>query len=184
VYLDYLFLQKDTRTSCLEWIDANISSDKNIVLSSRIDGPPLSQTPEQILQKAEDAGLSDIQKKHVMLLAKAVRGRKNHNVYYWAERPAESAFTSLRPVLLPGSPDTKKIDYWVLGRAAKEDQDPAWKEVLASGTEKVVSFSPFRNPARQRPADALGVTAVPEDLHDLFTRTSLGPYLEVYRVKK
>ena len=56
IYSDFLFLRKDTRTQCLEWIESRVPEGSVIVVDNLFYSPPLRQTREQIEEKYRSLG--------------------------------------------------------------------------------------------------------------------------------
>jgi hypothetical protein len=49
--------------------------------------------------------------------------------------------------------------------------------------EPIRSFSPYWDPAKRKTVDPHDLTAAPHLPSEIFSRKSLGPYLEIYRIK-
>ncbi len=180
----------DTRTQALRWMEAHVPEKSTVVLDSVFFGPRLTQTPEQIAEKRSylsEADRGGSREKRIELTLKTVQGKKTYNVYYALapEQSAEKAFLFARPLVAPEAGALQKIgaEYVVLNYSDPSEGMQAWKSA-SGGLELAASFNPYKRTPLKMPGGLESLTGPPDSQRELFERKSLGPYLEIYRVKK
>ncbi len=189
IYSDYLMTKKDTRAEMLEWIHVNVKPGAVIAVDHRFFGAPLLQSIEQILEKY--AFLSDSEKgsareKRLDLSLKVVEGKPTYNVYVIRSTDDVSdAYLFYRPTVAPDAESVLETgaEYLLLNYAEIDARKHALKETLP-GLELVESVSPYWDVSKRKVEDRFAATAAPHQWLDLFSRKRLGPYLELYRIKK
>jgi hypothetical protein len=191
VYLDGLFLRKDTRTECLEWFHKNARPGAVVVVDNRFYAPRLAQTAGQIREKytyLKDGPGDAVRRKRLDLALEAAKGQRAYQVYTLSARGEEGEipFLFLKPFVRTEWSELKRVgaEYLVLNHS---DVDPGiheFKRRIAEELEAPVVFSPYRDPSQKRTKDPHGSTAAPHSLGELFSRTRPGPYLEVYKIKR
>ena len=191
LYLDILFLRKDTRDVCQNWIDKNIQPGSVLVRDSAFWTPHLMQTPEQIENKYGMRGADDPAKhKRLDLMKQIAKNGTTYNLFTFSEAKddADAGFLFQKPLLPINEAALKNINaqYLIIGYSSNEVK--AWDlkdQLLAAGKlELVASFSPYRTSDKKKEqVDKFSCTAAPDDLVELFRRQRLGPYLEIFQVK-
>jgi len=189
VYSDFLFLKKDTRTLCLEWVRKNIPASGVLVVDNRFFGPPVDQTSGQIREKYAGLGsgpTDTARRKRLDLTLKAREGKQTYRVYTLSDRPDETPrFLFLRP-LAAADPDALSAigaEYLILNYSDIHTGFHDLKRTMKNRLTLLASFSPYRDPAAKEAVDPHASTAAPHLKKDLFSRQRLGPYLEVYRIR-
>src|SRR5262249_14247431 len=101
----------------------------------------------------------------------------------------EGQFLSEKPYVKMDMPHLKEIGakYLIVNYSTQvEPQKREEEKFLSENRDNLrllSSFSPFFKKDLQEPKDPYSLTAAPDSVEDLFSRKSLGPYLEVYRIK-
>lgn len=189
LYADLLYARKDTRTQCAEWFDKEAHPGSVVVVDNRFFGPHLLQSEEQIRQKF---GLLDASEKNgarkarLDLMLQSIQGQKTYNVYQLAGMDQRSSkFLFLQPYADLSVEGLKKIGakYLVINYADSGAETKEFVQKLLPKFELVQSFSPYRDAQKKYTVDPYDLTAAPHLPMEIFSRKSLGPYLEVYRIK-
>ncbi len=188
LYVDYLFLQKDTRDPCLEWIEKNVPPGETIVVDNRYYAPHLRETVQQIKEKYSLLNDSNkIEKKRLDLLQKAQQEMKTYRVFTLSQGKIQedNAFLFQRPFVGMNLEALRKIGakYLILNYSEYQPRIQAFKKSIEPHLELKAVFEPYRNLLRKLMPDPYSATSVPDSQADLFSRRQLGPYLEVYEVK-
>jgi hypothetical protein len=184
-YSNYLFMKKDTRTMALEWFEAETSQKTRVAFANRFFSPRLTQSREQLLEKLTDlkGARSEGRRAKLELEIRATRDRKPYEVYSLLEPGApEPDFMVLKPFVAaePEALRAAGIRYVVFNRS---ELVPAFEALKENGGMRLVrSFSPYRGDPVEISADRYDSTAAPHLPRELFRRSRLGPYLEVYEV--
>ena len=192
VYGDILFLKKDTRTECLEWAQRNISPGAVVVTANRFFSPPLLQTPAQVSQKYALLGRTEkdaVRKKRLDLSLLALQGKPTYNVYFLSlgkARGVSPSFLFLEPRVQadPGALEEIGADYLILNYSERTPEALELKKSMSARLELAAHFSPYWDPSKKEPTDPYASTAAPHLPGELFSRKCLGPYLEVYKIKR
>jgi hypothetical protein len=193
VYSDALFLTKDTRTQCAEWFEESVPPDSAIVVDSRFFGPPLTRSSEELRQKTEEAG-GTLQKTRLKLMLRALEGKKTYKVFLLSTpaQQAGSRFLFSRPFVNTEWEDLKRAGarYLVVnhGDISEKPGDPKDRldrfiRSISDKLELARTFSPYQDASRKGSLDRQASTGAPHLAKELFSRRTLGPYLEVYRIK-
>lgn len=190
LYSDRLFCTQDTRTLCREWFLKYVPAGTAVAVDNRFFGPHLDQTPQWLKDKkwALGAGAPGTAKsKRLDLQIIADRGKPTYEVYALSENADEKtpSFLFLKPFLRPDLAELKKhhVQYLVINYSDVNEEFHRFKEAISDHVELEAVFSPFKDPAKRRVADPEASTAAPHLFSDLWSRSRLGPYLEVYRLK-
>ena len=198
VYADALFLKKDTLTLSREWIEAHLPEDTVIVLDSRFYGPPLPQTASLIHAKQEELALRARQEQfmapdavrsmRLSLMDRALRGQKRYQTYLlnWEGENGLQDFLMSKPVVRPDLRELDRIgaDYLILSYSERLSDTGDIREALGGRLDPVASFSPYWQGHLRRSLDPHYSTAAPHLPLELYRRNRLGPYLEVYRIRR
>ena len=190
VYSDILFVRKDTRTQCLEWFDKNAGQGDVVVMDNRFFGPPLGQTADQIKAKyelIERDKMGRVREKRLDLLLEASKGKKTYTVHTLTWPGAQkNPFLLSGPFIEARWEELKKInaDYLVINYGEPNSTSRPFKDLIQDRLELAAAFSPYRDASKKLTQDKHGSTAAPHYWKELFSRERLGPYLEVYRVKR
>jgi hypothetical protein len=188
VYSTALFLKKDTRTQCLEWMSANIQQGAGVAVDNRFFGPRLWQSEEQIEEKYAwlDGGPKDAaKKKRLDLMKKAVEGEKTYRVYLLStQQKTKPSFLFQGPFI---EADLEKlrgagIECLVVNYADFDAELHALVNSWQNHLTLAAVFSPYKTPEQKRSKDRYDLTAAPHLPSELFSRNRLGPYLEVYKI--
>ncbi len=190
LYFDRLLATRDTRTEALAWFEAHVPEKSVVVLDNVFFGPRLTQTREQIEEKYGYLGASgrgSAREKRLDLTMKTLEGKKTYKVYY-AQAPEQdpsAAFLFGRPLVKPDAENLRAIgaEYVVLNYADPSPELRAWK-ASDNGFELAASFNPYHRPTTVSHGELEGLTGPPDSRRDLFSRKTLGPYLEIYKVKR
>lgn len=188
LYMNFLFLTKDTRTECLEWLNKNIPQGSGVIVDNRFFAPHLPQTDDQLLAKSNSIpidSLSNSKRKKLDLMRKANQNKKTYNVYTLSNIFTEdSEFQVLKPFVSANWSDFNKIgaQYLILNTTEKTPEAQFLRKSLFSHATKIAEFSPYFSSTRKEPIDAYASTAAPHALREIFARKRLGPYLEVYAI--
>ena len=120
-------------------------------------------------------------------MLQSLEGQKTYNVYQLAsaEQRAGSSFLFSRPFVDVNWSELKKsgAKYVVVNYA---DPNPKTHEFILSISDRLElaqSFTPYWKDSKKISVDRHDSTAAPHLAQEIFSRKSLGPYLEVYRVK-
>lgn len=191
-YSDALFFRQDTRTQCMKWFERNVGSGSVIVVDNRFFAPHFTQTSAQIQEKYEflkGEEKDETRKKRLDLMLQAIQGKKTYTIYTLTaagKEAEERAFLFSRPFVRPHWDEFAKIkaDYLILNYAEVAPEAQALKEAMADRLALVAKFSPYRDPSQKLSKDPYASTAAPQFSQELFSRSRLGPYLEVYKVKR
>lgn len=191
LYTDFLFLQPDTRTLCREWVEKNIEPGAAIAVDNRFFAPHLKQTPKQVSRKRDWIGegpKSAVRRMRLDLELRALEGKKSYEIHML--RPEGVA---LKPQFLfagpflettPAALEQAGIRYLVLNDSDSPREAKALREALGDRVERLAVFSPYRDKQKIKNDDLFASTAAPHLAPELYSRKRLGPYLEVYRIKK
>ena len=131
---------------------------------------------------------------------KSLEGKKTYNVYLLstAEQQAGSSFLFSKPFVNTDRDALKRINaqYLVVNHADETDRPPndplfdqnkyrikEFVRAISNQLEPMQIFDPYRVQPKKRSIDPWDQTAAPHLAAEVFSRRSLGPYLEVYRVK-
>jgi len=189
VYGDYLFTTEDTRTECVRWFERNVPENTSVGVDNRFFGPQLLQSADQIRQKYEyldSSGKETAKKARLDLLLQSIGARKTYNVYLLtSDQQRTTPFLFLRPYADETLEGLKKINakYLVVNYADPDAGTQRFIGSIKDRLELIQSFSPYWSRIKKRSVDRWDLTAAPHLPGEIFSRKSLGPYLEVYRVK-
>ncbi len=190
-YLDLLFLKKDTRTECLEWVHKNIPEGSAIAMDNRFYGPHLVQTKEEILKKYQFLGSEEgdiARKSRLDLMVQVAEHQKTYRVYTLSQTDenGEHPFLFQRPFVKMDLEALKEtgIEYLIFNYSEHNFDAYEFRRSITKELEKVMFFSPYKDPSQKIPFDPYAATAATHLRKDLLSRVSFGPYLEVYRLKK
>lgn len=190
VAMDRLFLQEDTRTLCLQWFERAVPSGSVVVCGNRFFSPHLLQTKEQLLSKRSLLGNDPqdaVKKRKLDIEQQTLEGRKTYNVYTLKTSKAfDPQFMGMRPFVEADWNEIRKIgaQYLVLDQGYPSEAVKRFKEMNGNAMEKVASFSPYVDPEKRISVDPYDSTAASHMSEEIFSRVRLGPYLEVYKIKK
>lgn len=202
-YSDALFLRKDTRTQCLEWFERSVEPGATVVIDSRFFAPHLLPSPEQIKQKydyLDDTEKNGAKKIRLDYMLKSLESKKTYNTYLLAtdEQQKGSAFLFSKPFVNANWDDFKKIGakYLVINHADETEKPGdsltfdynkhklrSFIRSIPKRLELVQVFSPYKDDLKKWSVDRWDMTAAPHLPAEILSRKSLGPYLEVYRIK-
>ena len=190
VYSDLLFMRRDTRAECREWIEANVPDGSPIAVDNRFFAPRLSQTQEQLRQKyawIDDSPKSAVRKMRLDLELRLPEEKKRYTLYVLKPGAAglEPKFVFEGPYLdpAPSALSDAGIRYLIFNGEDSPLETAALKEELGEQLERVAVFDPYRDKSGKGVSDPFSNTAAPHLARRIFERERLGPYLEVYRVK-
>lgn len=194
LYLDVLLLKEDTRTQAARWIQENVPPGSVIVMDNRFFGPRLEQTRDLVEAKYAFLGETEAdvaRRKRLDLVLQAQGQEKAYRTYALLAPPEtdERVFLFDRPYVKIDWAELRKIraEYVIINHSRILHWHKYIKEFLETNAEKLVLqkvFSPYREPAKKVTEDPVASTAAPHRVSELFSRTRLGPYLEVYKVKR
>ena len=191
VYLDALFLGQDTRTECAQWFADNVDESSPVAVDNRFFGPPLPLSEAQIKGKYAKLGGSqkdDVRKKRLDLMLEGLKDRKGYNVYQLVAHEDESTspFLFMGPFVKQDWDSIEKagVEYIVIHTTDFDQSASNFVRASPQKAELLRSFSPYRDPLRKMSFDPEASTAAPHLPNEIFSRHLLGPYLEVYRVKR
>jgi len=189
VYSNYLFLQKDTRTLAQNWIQNNLDAGTVFALENRFYSPHLLQSYSLIQDKYRylAEGEDGARKKRLDLFLKAFSTDEGFSTYLLSPKAGEegNGFLFSRPVAPLSFDFLKEIkcEYIILSYL---DPDPVIHQFVRGITqhlELVKTFNPYRDNGDLKVSlDQYSTTAAPHTAQELFRRTRLGPYLEIYKV--
>lgn len=189
VYLDVLFLRTDTRSQCAAWFQEHAEPGGVVVVDSRFFGPYLPPSESQVREKYAELGDSEkdnIRKKRLDYQLRASAEKKTYDSYLLIA----SGGQVISPTLFSGpfveeSPEAfKKIGarYLVVHYQSRGEEPSRILKTLSDKASLVGSFSPYRDVSRKFSSDPEASTAAPHLAAEIYSRKSLGPYLEVYRI--
>jgi 4-amino-4-deoxy-L-arabinose transferase-like glycosyltransferase len=189
LYGEWLFIQKDTRAQCAECFLENVPADSTVVMDSRFYGPHLKQSAAQLDDKKLEIlndSTSDVRTKRLDFEKRAVQAKTAYRIYTLRkkEEPDTTEFLIQRPLVRAQAADLERIGarYLVLNYIGVEDEFHQLKKDLAGRIKLAKIFSPYRDLAKKTPIDPHSSTAAPHLPKELFSRSRLGPYLEVYEI--
>lgn len=187
LYLDKSLLTPDTRFLAARWIEAHVPEQSAIAMNHAFFAPRLWQSPEQILQKRDLIGQTDLraQAKNMKLnyLASVSEKQTHYSVYYLQEQGyGKSAFMMWSPLIVPSLEEFKKNKIKFFVRYRDRNESPFFEKVLKRHARLLKTFSPYRDPEKFRSDDEWANTALAFRGKELFSRNSPGPYLEIYRL--
>jgi hypothetical protein len=191
LYSDLLFLKKDTRTQCQEWLYKAVPAGSVVVVDNRFFAPHLPPSAEQVRQKYVDLGSSEkdkARKVRLDFMLQGLEGKKTYNVYQLADDEQQpAAFLFSKPFVNAEWDDLERIGtkYIIINHAAadQERKMQRFKQSISDRLELLQWFSPYRSSIKSLSVDSHDSTAAPHLPVEIFSRRRLGPYLEVYRIK-
>ncbi len=190
LYSDILFCGTDTRTACRRWFEGAVPAGTVVAVDNRFFAPHLLPTLGQIDDKTAGPGseLSAAQKKRLESMRDAVKGERTYETYLLAlpEEERNRSFLFQRPMVGLSADDLRRIGtgYVIVNYADPDETKHRFIDSIRGELELVRSFSPYRDQSQRTAVDRHSTTAAPHLKTDLFSRKSLGPYLEIYRVKQ
>lgn len=190
LYSDILFSGTDTRTACRRWFEESVPAGTVVAVDSRFFAPHLLPTLRQVEDKAVGPGkeLSAAQKRRLESMRDAIKGAQTYETYLLAlpEEEANRSFLFQRPMVSLSADELRRIGtgYVIVNYADPDETKHRFVDSISGELELVRSFSPYRDQGQRTAADRQSTTAAPHLKSDLFGRKSLGPYLEIYRVKQ
>lgn len=188
LYMDHLFVKKDTRDECLAWVLKNVPANETIVVDNRHYAPHLRESSQQIKEKYSLLeGLDPIKKKRLDFLQKAQEGMKSYRVFTLSQGKVQedNAFLFQKPFVGMSLEKFRQIGakYLILNYSEYHQEIQAFKNAIASHLELKAVFQPYYDPKQKLVLDLYSGTSAPDSQADLFSRKQLGPYLEVYELK-
>ena len=190
IYSDLLFLGTDTRTECTKWFHDHVEPGTVIAVDNRFFAPHLPSSEAQIREKYDQLGTSEkdaVRKKRLDYLLQASVGGEGYAVYQLVPdiKQATSPFLFLGPFVREDWEDVKRIRarYIVIHYSDLDETPLRLLRALSGKSTLVRSFSPYWEPSRRLSLDPEASTAAPHLPVEIFSRKSLGPYLEVYRIE-
>ena len=198
-YSDALFFREDTRTQAFRWVTQNVPPGTVLVTDNRFFSPHLTQPAEWIESKKElletaasetyitSRDIDKVRAKRLDMMQKANEGKPAYRVYALSTlKEGKDLPLFMLPILPPvaGRILEEKTEYLIFNYAEYREDFHVLKNAAGLAMERVASFSPYRSNAQQYSLDSSESTAAPHGLKELFSRKSLGPYLEIYRVKQ
>ena len=192
LYVDVLFLRRDTRDLCLDWVEQNVPENSVVVLDNLFYGPRVVPSSRQVQAKLAalrtDTG-DTAKKKKWQAMLETVRQKKTYEVYMLSSGPAsqKNTFISQGPFVGLDENELKEIGakYFIVSysdSSHNKTMSNFFKEHPGL-LERMVSFNPHWDKNKKAARDLYSSTAAPDSLLDLFGRKRLGPTLEVYRIR-
>jgi len=192
-YSDYLFLQKDSRTIALEWIQDNIPFGTNIAVDITTDSHPrLVQSKRQLSKsnmRTERAIFKrpkgSINKKRELQLKNPYYPVETYNLFYLKDNPG-FGFSGTFPDLPFKWDDIrdKNVQYMVIGGSMYMPEFNNFFEKIGEKAELLMEINPYKNKERYHSTEVSGITGIHFVDSELRERERNGGVIKIYRVKK
>jgi hypothetical protein len=190
VKADMLFSGKDTRAQSAEWISENLPDRTKIALDSTFFCPRLKQTLRQLREKEaisrNQPELTVLKTRKLDYQIKAHDDKNSYETWYIIDgSEATGVFMGSWPVVMNNLDALRKegIGYVVLNSMVLSEKFRSFQDEIASSCELVLEFSPYKKTGLRRSYDEIETTCIPVTSKELFSRSSFGPYIRIYKVK-
>lgn len=193
-YVDYLFLQQDTRTQAYHWIKAHIPADSRIGLDAISSWfPRLEKSRLQLKEPAQERRRPSFRKpkgadelKLRFLLKNPHYPAITYYLFYLkSEESLGRGFFSVYPDIAFAEAGLKanRIQYVVLSRALFKANHRAFVEAMETNSKLLKTFSPYKDLEKLIPEEFSLPPAAAFTLKELKSRTRFGPLIKIYELK-
>lgn len=191
IKLDLLFASKDTRIQAAEWINNNIDTKNSIAVDHTFFRPVIFQDTGQLEEKyaitnrqGVPAGLKD---KKLGFMLKAQKGKKSYRLFFLSPNPqSQGQFLTTVPSLEFDlkALKNKRIDYISVNNTNRQNNTDVFYEKLIKEAIPVIFFSPYKDGKNRMSYDKIATTCMPAGSKELYSRTMMGPAIEIYKLEK
>ncbi len=188
IYLDQLLLRPDTRTQAQRWVESEVPEDSTVAIDHAFFSPNLAQSSEQMAEKGtlvrSDDPHRDFKIKRLELMDKARQNKKRYRVFYVDPHSVGSPkFLSWSPAIPANATAFKREGVRYLIRYRHPGEPAYFGAEMKDRMRLVKTISPYRSKEKIMTVDVWANAALPFLSTELFSRRSLGPYLEIYEWK-
>jgi hypothetical protein len=186
VHWDRLMSEPDVRTVAKGWVETNIPAESNLALDGTFFMPRLAFSPQQLevkkLRAAEGLQPKAKMRRIDALLSKPYQ--PSYELNFLSRDPGRSGFLFAEP-LVPfdlAALRQRGIQYVLLIDAHHSRGEPFFQELQANA-DRVVSFSPYRDPDDLTIHDPQSMTGGPFLWEDILPRERGGYPVSIYRIR-
>jgi len=186
VHWDRLMSEPDVRTVAKQWVETNIPAGSSLALDGTFFMPRLAFSPQQ-LEAKKLLALERLQSEAKMRRIDALLSRPYQPFYelnFLASDPESKVFLLAEP-LVPFDLELlrkKGIQYVLLTDALRPSEDPFF-QALQANTDRIATFSPYRDSRDLTIHDPLTMTGGPFLWKDILPRERGGYPISVYRIR-
>jgi hypothetical protein len=186
VHWDRLMSEPDVRAAAREWVETQIPAGSRLALDGGFYMPRLAFTPKQLEEKrslAQKGFQSDVKTRRIdALLSKPYQ--PSYELYFLSNATERSGFLFGEPSI-PfdlSALRQKGIQYVFLVGALRPEGDPFF-QTLQANADRVMTFSPYRDPRDLTIHDPQAMTGGPFLWSDILPRERAGYPISVYRIR-
>lgn len=177
--LDYLLLQKDSRTVAREALITRLPTDAEVAIGEPyFFAPRLPRSKSQLgalSSRALDEGVDPVKMKRLMKMAESA-SEKGFQLYFLNEVPEnKSSYFSTRPQIGYNELKKNNISFIVLPRLKRYE--------LKEDARLITRFSPYWDDRVKQALDPAIRTSTPSSWKELLARKSFGEIIDVYEIR-